>query len=75
MTNELQELEKVSSAGKSSNSEICQSALKRAVSQARGKGQDTSDVLAFLVVEIIDQQDNRVRPYQTSQFKVIKKKL
>ena len=31
-----------------------------------------SDVLAFPVVEIIDQQNNRVRQYQTLDFKVIK---
>jgi hypothetical protein len=49
-----------------------QSPLERAVSQARGKGQDTSDMLAFPIVEIIDQQDNRVKQYQTLEFKVIK---
>ena len=49
-----------------------QSPIERAVSQARGKGQDTSDVLDFPVVEIIDQQNNRVRQYQTLEFKVIK---
>ena len=49
-----------------------QSPLERAVSQTRGKGQDTSDMLAFPIVEIIDQQDNRVRQYQTLEFKVIK---
>jgi hypothetical protein len=42
------------------------------VSQAGEKGQDISDVLAFPVVEIIDQQKNRVRQYQTLEFKVIK---
>ena len=31
-----------------------------------------SDVLAFPVVEIIDQQNNRIRQYQTLEFKVIK---
>ena len=36
------------------------------------KGQDTSDMLAFPVVEIIDQKNNRVRQYQTLKFKVIK---
>jgi hypothetical protein len=51
----------VSSTGKNSHSEINQSLLERDVSQARGKGQDTSDLLAFPVVEIIDQQNNRVR--------------
>jgi hypothetical protein len=30
-------------------------------------------VLAFPIVEIIDQQDNRVRQYQTLEFKVKKK--
>ena len=29
-------------------------------------------MLAFPIVEIIDQQDNRVRQYQTLEFKVIK---
>jgi hypothetical protein len=49
-----------------------QSPLERAMSQASGKGQDTSDMLALPVVEIIDQQNNRVRQYQTLEFKVIK---
>jgi hypothetical protein len=35
------------------------------------KGQDTSDVLDFPVVEVIDQQDTRVRHYQTLDFKLI----
>ena len=43
-----------------------------AVSQARGKGLDTSEILAFPITEIIDQQNNRVRQYQTLEFKVIK---
>jgi hypothetical protein len=75
LTNELWELKKkkkVSITGKNSYSEMYQSPLERAVSQAHGKGQDTSDVLAFPVVEIIDQQNNRVRQYQTLEFKVIK---
>jgi hypothetical protein len=37
-----------------------------------GEGKDKSDVLAFPVVEIIDQQNNRVKQYQTLEFKVIK---
>ena len=49
-----------------------QSPLERAVSQVPGKEQDTSDLLAFPIVEIIDQQDNRVRQYQTLDLKVIK---
>ena len=49
-----------------------QSPLERAVCQARGEGQDTSEVLAFPGVEIIDQQNNRVRQYKTLEFKVIK---
>ena len=49
-----------------------QSPLERAVSQVPGKEQDTSDLLAFPVVEIIDQQNNRIRQYQTLDFKVIK---
>ena len=72
LTNELWELKKVSNTGKNSYSEMYQSLLERAVSQAHGKGQDMSDVLAFPVVEIIDQQNNRVRQYQTLEFKVIK---
>ena len=64
LTNELQELKKVSSTGKNSYSEIYQSPVKRAVSQALRKGQDTSDIVAFPIVEIIDQQNNRVRQYQ-----------
>ena len=40
--------------------------------QTHGRGQDTSDMLAFPVVEIIDQQNNRIRQYQTLDFKVIK---
>jgi hypothetical protein len=62
----------VSNTRKNSYSEMYQSLLERAVSQAHGKGQDMSDVLAFPVVEIIDQQNNRVRQYQTLEFKVIK---
>ena len=46
--------------------------LGRAVSQAHGRGQDTSDVLVFPVIVVIDQQNNRVRQYQTLDFKVIK---
>ena len=72
LTNELRELKKVSNTGKNSYSEMYQSPLERAVSQAHGKGQDTSDMLDFPIVEIIDQQDNRVRQYQTLEFKVIK---
>ena len=46
LTNELQELKKKrSKTGKNSYSEIYQSPLERAVSQAQGKGQNTSDVL------------------------------
>ena len=41
-----------------------------AVSQARGKGLDTSDLLAFPIIEIMDQQKNR--QYQTLEFKVVK---
>ena len=42
------------------------------MSQACGRGQNTSDMLAFPVVEIMDQQNNRIRQYQTLDFKVIK---
>ena len=72
LTNELRELKKVSNTGKNSYSEMYQSLLERAVSQARGKGQDNSKVLVLPIVEIIDQQDNRVRQYQTLDLKVIK---
>jgi hypothetical protein len=72
LTNEFRELKKVSNTGKNSYSEMYQLSLERAVSQACGKGQDMSDVLAFPVVEIIDQQNNRIRQYQTLEFKVIK---
>ena len=62
LTNEIQDLTKVSSAGKNRDLEIrIRSILERSVNQALGKGQDTSDMLAFPVVEIIDQQGNRVR--------------
>ena len=50
-----------------------QSGLERAVSQAQGKGLDTSAILSFPIAEIMDQQNNRVRQYQTLEFKVIKK--
>jgi hypothetical protein len=72
LTNELQELKKVSDTGKSNSSEMYQALLERAVCQTHGRGQDTSDMLAFPVVEIIDQQNNRIRQYQTLDFKVIK---
>jgi hypothetical protein len=72
LTNELQKLKQVSDTGKNNSSEMYQSSLERAVRQACGEGQDTSDVLAFPVVEITDQQNNRVRQYQTLDFKVIK---
>ena len=61
----------MSDTGKNS-SEIYQSPLERVARQARGEGQDTPEVLAFPIVEIIDQQNNRVRQYQTLDFKVIK---
>lgn len=72
LTNELRKLKTVSSTEKNSYSETYQSLLKRAVSQALGKGQDTSEVPAFPILEVIDQQNNRVRQYQTLEFKVIK---
>jgi hypothetical protein len=62
----------MSDRGRSNSSEIYQAPLGRAVSQACGRGQDTSGVLAFPVVEVIDQQDTRVRHYQTLDFKLIK---
>ena len=62
----------MSDTGRSNSSEMYQALLVKAVSQACGRGQDTSDVLAFPVVEVIDQQDTRVRHYQTLDFKLIK---
>ena len=60
LTNELRELKRMSKAGKSNSSEIYQVQLERAVSQACGRGQNTSDMLAFPVVEVVDQQDTKV---------------
>jgi hypothetical protein len=57
LTNELRELKRVSDAGRSNSSEMYLVPLGRAMSQACGRRQDTSDVLAFPVVEVIDQQD------------------
>ena len=57
---------------KSNSSEVHQVLLERAVSQARGRGQNTSNMLAFPMVEVVDQQDTRVRHYQTLDFKLIK---
>jgi hypothetical protein len=64
LTNELRELKKMSEAERSNSSEVHQVLLERSVSQARGRGQNTSDMLAFLVVEVVDQQDTRVRHYR-----------
>ena len=61
----------MSEAGKSNSSEVYQVLLERAVSQARGRGQNTSDMLAFPLVKVIDQQDTRVRHYQTLDYKLI----
>ena len=72
LTNELRELKRMSDTGRSNSSEMYQAPLGRAVSQAHGRGQNTSDVLAFPVVEIMDQQNNRIRQYQTLDFKLIK---
>jgi hypothetical protein len=55
LTNVLQELKKKkreSSLGKSSDSEIHQSPIERANSQALRKEQDISDVLVFSIVKI-----------------------
>jgi hypothetical protein len=57
---------------KSNSSEVHQVLLERAVSQARGRGQNRSDMLAFPVVKVVDQQDTRARHYQTLDFKLIK---
>ena len=72
LTNELRELKRMSDTGRSNSSEMYQVPLGRAVSQAHGRGQNTSDVLAFPVIKSIDQQDTRVRHYQTLDFKLIK---
>ena len=65
LTNELRELKKVSNTGKNSYSEMYQLLLERAVSQAHGEGLDMSNVLAFPVVKIIDQQNDKINQYQT----------
>ena len=62
----------MSEADKSNSSEVYQVPLERAVSQARGRGQNRSDTLAFPVFEVVDQQDTRARHYQTLDFKLIK---
>ena len=62
----------MSEAGNSNSSEVYQVPLERAVSQACGRGQNTSDMLAFPLVKVIDQQDTRARCYQTWDFKLIK---
>jgi hypothetical protein len=51
----------MSDTGRNNSSEMYQGPLGRAVSQGHGRGQDTCDVLAFPVVEVIDQQNTRVR--------------
>jgi hypothetical protein len=72
LTNELRELKRMSDTGRSNSSEMYQAPLGKAVSQAHGRGQDTSDVLVFPVIVVIDQQDTRNRQYQTLNFKLIK---
>jgi hypothetical protein len=62
----------MSEAGKSKSSEVHQVLPKRAASQARRRGKNMSDMLAFPVVEVVDHQDTRVRHYQTLDFKLIK---
>ena len=64
LTNELQELKRVSNTRENNNSETCQSPLEREIRQARGEGQDTTEILAFLVLEIEDQE-NVIRQYPT----------
>ena len=53
LTNELRELKKMSEAERSNSSEVHQVLLERAVSQARGRGQNTSNTLAFPVVKVV----------------------
>ena len=62
----------MSEAEKSNSSVVHQVPLEKVVSQARGKGQNMSNTLAFPVVEVVDQQDTRGRHYQTLDFKLIK---
>lgn len=62
----------MSDTRRSNSSEMYQVPLGRAVTQAHGRGQNTSDVLAFPVIKSIDQEDTRVRHYQTLDFKLIK---
>ena len=59
LTNEFWELKKVSDTGKNNSSEMYQSLLEELWVRFMGKEkiQDTSDILAFPVVEIIDQQN------------------
>jgi hypothetical protein len=64
----------MSEAERSNSSEVHQGPLERAVSQARGRGQNTSNTLAFPVVEVVDQQDTSVRHYQALDFKLIRVK-
>jgi hypothetical protein len=61
LTNKLWELKKMSDTGRSNSSEVYQVPLERAVSQAHGRGQNMSHILAFHVVKVIDQQDTRFR--------------
>ena len=72
LTNQLHERKRMSYTGRSNSSEMYQAPLGRAVSQAHGRGQNTSDVLAFPVIKSIDQEDTRVRHYQTLDFKLMK---
>lgn len=72
LTNELRELKRMSDTRRSNSSEMYQVPLGRAVTQAHGRGQNTSDVLAFPVIKSIDQEDTRVRHYQTLDFKLMK---
>jgi hypothetical protein len=51
LTNELWELKRMSDTGRSNSSEMYQVPLGRDMSQAHGRGQDTSDVLAFPVID------------------------
>ena len=61
LTNELRELKRMSDTRRSNSSEMYQVPLGRAVSQAHGRGQNMSHILAFHVVKLIDQQDTRFR--------------
>ena len=72
LTNELQELKKKCQVQGRTVILRYTKHCQKAVSQACRKAQDTSDMLAFPIVELIDQQSNIEKQYHTLVFKVIK---